>query len=132
MKNKGMRTAQKFANYQYSHLDIRRIISNSIAVGDFFRSFLSKSEKALLFRQRTRVAPLSENSGHSYNSMSDDFEDQSSFVDALKDFQPNNDFKRKLVLGVLYRHGNIPHDISFDRAEGKDSVKIQEISEACT
>ena len=64
--------------------------------------------------------------------MSDDFEDQSSFVDALKDFEPNNDFKRKLVLGVLYRHGNIPHDISFDLAEGKDCVKIQEISEACT
>ena len=39
-------------------LDIRRIISNSIGLTDFFRCFLNQPQKALLAKQRSRIAAI--------------------------------------------------------------------------
>ena len=39
-------------------MDIRNLISNSIAINDFFKTFLSKRQKALLMHQKSRVVAL--------------------------------------------------------------------------
>ena len=43
-----------------AQLDVRRIISNSLAIQDFLRCFLTRPQLSLLARQRTRIgAPTS-------------------------------------------------------------------------
>mmetsp|Transcript_25843 Transcript_25843/g.34559 ORF Transcript_25843/g.34559 Transcript_25843/m.34559 type:complete len:213 (+) Transcript_25843:929-1567(+) len=61
-KHKGVRSVQRLADFKTAQLDITRIISNSISLRDFFRFFLTRQQKALLARQRTRVATLNGNS----------------------------------------------------------------------
>ena len=41
-KHKGYKNMQKFVKFKSNQLDIRRIISNSITLTDFFRCFLSE------------------------------------------------------------------------------------------
>jgi len=61
-KHKDVRSVQRLADFKTAQLDITRIISNSISLRDFFRFFLTRQQKALLARQRTRVATLNGNS----------------------------------------------------------------------
>ena len=57
-RSKGQRLMQTLQNYNTKQLDIRRIMSNSIALQDLLSSFLSKRQKALLAHQKSRVAQL--------------------------------------------------------------------------
>ena len=54
--HKGHKKIQRLADFQTAQLDIRNLISNSIALKDFFRCGLTKQQKVLIAKQRTRVA----------------------------------------------------------------------------
>ena len=54
-RRRGLNRIQKLADFKTAQLDIRNIVSNSIALKDFFRCYLSRQERILLAYQRTRV-----------------------------------------------------------------------------
>ena len=98
-------------------LDVRRIISNSIAFQDFIRCFLSRPQKALLFHQRTRISFLnSQESQKSDSSEDEDVNPLGNFTSAkfekyLKYFEPQGMLDKKLLLGVLFNNGIIPKHV---------------------
>ena len=54
--HKGHRKIQQLADFKTAQLDIRSLISNSIALKDYFRCALSHQQRILLAKQRSRVA----------------------------------------------------------------------------
>ena len=54
--HKGYSKIQRLADYQTAQLDIRNLISNSIALKDFFRCGLTLQQRLLIAKQRTRIA----------------------------------------------------------------------------
>ena len=117
-KHKGHKALHRFVKYHTSQLDIRTIISNSIGLHDFFRCFLSEPQRALLAKQRSRIAFLKSGKRVSNKSERKSFDSDlekplskfstSKFEQAMKGFEPSNRFERSLVQGVLFRDGKVP------------------------
>ena len=53
-KHKGISHLQLVAEYYEAQLDVRRVISNSISLRDFFASFLTTHQKALMAKQQSK------------------------------------------------------------------------------
>lgn len=76
-------------------LDVRRIISNSIAFQDFIRCFLSKPQQALLAHQKTRIGSLQSDGTQDLTSDVDyplGNLPSVNFADDLKGFDPQDKF----------------------------------------
>ena len=100
---------------------MRRIIWNSIAFEDFVRCFLTKPQKALLSRQRTRIGQLDSDQDIDTNMEGED-EPLGKFIAGnleaeLAGFEPKSSFDKKLLLGVLFEKGKIPQDIKKETHE---------------
>ena len=72
-KHKGHKSIQKLVDSKTKQLDIRRIISNSVSLRNFFRCFLSPQQKALLAFQRTKVASVDKKAHKSCSSSEEEF-----------------------------------------------------------
>ena len=116
-KRRRQKAVMDLTNRYSQQLDVRRIISNSIAFQDFIRCFLLRPQKALLFHQRTRISLLNSQD----SQISDSFEDEggnplgnfnsANFKKDLQNFKPQSLLDKKLLLGVLFDNGIVPkHD----------------------
>ena len=91
---------QSLVKFHTGQLDIRKIISNSITLRDFLRSFLTQPQKVLLAHQRTRVATKKlstakkKASKFADHSSSDEEAfmkfSSSTFVQQMTEFEPTN------------------------------------------
>ena len=90
---------QKLAKSYTSQLDVRKIISNSVSLRDFYRCFLSPQQKALMAKQLTRTqmaddeTPEESQDGNPFYKYNND----QKFLKVLEAFKPNSTFERNLV-----------------------------------
>ena len=119
-RRRGLNRIQKLADFKTAQLDIRNIVSNSIALKDFFRCFLTPSQLKLLAHQRTRVAdPEFSDAGkqaeHDIDHDPIGEYDSKAFAEAMIDYEPENLPDYKLLQGVLFRYGDFdPKDSVAD------------------
>ena len=128
--HKGYSKIQRLADYQTAQLDIRNLISNSIALKDYFRCSLTQEQRVLIARQRSRVAQSDDNQKKEATECNDidtlslaKFDDEA-YLAALTNFTPKNSFERELVKGVLYRNGRISNIGSLKCFNGNGKVEI--------
>mmetsp|Transcript_22946 Transcript_22946/g.30547 ORF Transcript_22946/g.30547 Transcript_22946/m.30547 type:complete len:103 (+) Transcript_22946:651-959(+) len=87
-----------------AELDVRRMISNSLALKDFIRGFLPKQQQVLLAHSRSRVALLDSEESDQVEPGERDFEkfDLEALKKALNDLgQSPGPFDRMLLRGIL-------------------------------
>ena len=91
-------------------LDVRHIISNSMAYNDFMRCFLSKPQRSLLSHQLSRIGLIDSDINSPTSSDKDPLGEFNSaqFGKDMESFEPRDIHDRNLVLGVLFQNGNIP------------------------